>query len=206
MKTLITATYNQCNIFRTMSYIQHPFHRHHHHHNRVPPSPSPSVTITKTITITIVVFVITFSILQWIILYSRLYVPSFLTVCDSVQIYSIIVPAEAVWHAGQDRLLCSCTLRMHGPASFCNCSWWHPQGQGEQWGLWPLSLSPEFWKHYHIVIFFIPILHITSKLGKVQNCGIRMVCCFPLQMILWSVKVRIVFSRCRFSSCSTNYI
>ena len=46
------------------------------------------------------VFVITLSILQWIILYSML-CPLFVSLCDSVQIYSVIVPAEAVWQPNQ---------------------------------------------------------------------------------------------------------
>ena len=58
----------------TISYIHHPLH----HHHRL--WPSPSITNIIIITITIMVFVITLSILQWIILYSMLCVPS-LWVC-----------------------------------------------------------------------------------------------------------------------------
>ena len=76
MKSLTTAAYHQCNILVTISDIHHALHHHHHHRLW----PSPSITNIIIITITIMVFVITLSILQWIIIYSMLCVPS-LWVC-----------------------------------------------------------------------------------------------------------------------------
>ena len=73
MKSLITAAYRQCNIFNTMSHIQHPLHHHYHHRLW----PLTSITNIIIITVTIMVFVISLSILQWIILQYRLWVPSF---------------------------------------------------------------------------------------------------------------------------------
>ena len=108
MLHIISATY-----LVTISHIHHPLH----HHHRL--WPSPSITNTIIITITIMVFVITLSILQWIILNAMC--PLFVSLCDSIQTYSIIIPAEAAWQPDQ----------LHfddaRPVSLCNCSLWHPQ-------------------------------------------------------------------------------
>ena len=100
-----------------ISHIQHPLH--HHHHSRL--WPSPSITNIIIITITIMVFFITLSILEWIILYSMLCVPS-LWVCEIVFKHIPSLSQQKQYDSQT-----SCTLTMHGPVSLCNCSWWHLQ-------------------------------------------------------------------------------
>ena len=71
VKSLITAAHHQCNIFS--NHFTYPPSTSRHHHRLWP---SPSITNIIIITIIIMVFLITLSILQWIILYSMLCVPS----------------------------------------------------------------------------------------------------------------------------------
>ena len=59
--------------------------------------------------------------------------PLFVSLCDSVQTYSIIVPAEAVWQPNQlhfDNARACLALQLQLMTS---------TGKGEQWGLWPLK-------------------------------------------------------------------
>ena len=95
MKSLITATYHQCNIFRnhftyspfTSSqspsmtitiYHQHHYHHYYHHglcHHSFHPAMNHPLLHALC--------------------------PLFVSLCDSVQTHSIIVPAKAVWHPDQ---------------------------------------------------------------------------------------------------------
>ena len=142
MKPLITAAYHQCNIFNN--------HFTHSPSTSSPSTSSPSITNIIIITITIMVFVITLSILQWIILYSML-CPPFVSLCDSVQIYSVIVPAEAVWqpdqlHLDNARVFLALQLQLMTSTS-----------KGGQWGLWALKALAH------------PILHIQSLVKQITS-------------------------------------
>ena len=115
--------------------------------------------------------------------------PFFLGLCDFVQTYSIIVPADAVWQPDQlhfDDARACLALQLQLMAS---------TSEGKQWGLWSFKAL----RHRQFLYF-----HSAYPMQNSQcpQLWIRMVCCFPLQlMILSSVEVRILFSRCLYPSC-----
>ena len=129
MKSLLSAAYHQCNIFSnhftyspsTSSpspspsmtitiYHQHHFHHYYHHglcHHSFHPAMNHPLLHAMC--------------------------PLFVSLCDSVQIYSVIIPAEAVWQPDQlhfDDAWACLTLQLQLMAS---------TSKGEQWGLWQLK-------------------------------------------------------------------
>ena len=125
MKSLIIAAYHQCNIFSnhftyspsTSSpspsssmtitiYHQHHYHHYYHHglcHNCFHPAMNHPI------------------------------LHALVSLCDSVQTYSVIVPAEAIWQPDQlhfDNAWACLALQLQLMAS---------TNKGEQWGLWPLK-------------------------------------------------------------------
>ena len=145
MKSLITAASHQCSIFSkhftylpsTSSpspsmtitiYHQHHCHHYYHqglcHHSFYPAMNHPLL---------------------------HAMCPLFVSVCDSVQTYLIIVPAEAVWQPGQlhfdDAQAClALQLQLMAPTS-----------KGEQWGMWPLKALAH------------PILHIPPFVKQITS-------------------------------------
>ena len=129
MKSLLSAAYHQCNIFSnhfTYSpsssspspspsmtitiYHQHRYHHYYHHglcHYSFHPAMNHSLLHAMC--------------------------PLFVSLCDSLQTYSVIVPAEAVWQPDQlhfDDARAYLPLHLQLMASI---------SKGEQWGLWPLE-------------------------------------------------------------------
>ena len=75
--------------------------------------------------------------------------PLFVSLCDSVQTYCVIVPAEAVWQPDQmnlDDAQACLALQLQLMAS---------TSKGEQWGLWPQKALAH------------PILHIPPLIKQI---------------------------------------
>ena len=136
MKSILSAAYHQCNIFSnhftyspsTSSlspspsmtitiYHQHHYHDYYHHglcHHSFHPAINHPLRHAMC--------------------------PLFVSLCDSVQTYSVIVPAEAVWqpdqlHFDDARACLSLQLQLMASTS-----------EGEQWGLRPLKGHLLFWR------------------------------------------------------------
>ena len=145
MKSLLSTAYHQCNIFSnhftyspsTSSpspspsmtitiYHQHHFH-HYYHHGLCHHSFHPAMNHPLLHAIC----------------------PLFVSLCDSVQTYSVIVPAKAVWQPDQlhfDDAWACLTLQLQLMAS---------TSKGEQWGLWQLKALAH------------PILHIPPLVKQI---------------------------------------
>ena len=88
--------------------------------------------------------------------------PLFVSSCDSVQTYSIIVLTEVVWQPDQlhfDDARACLTLQLQLMAS---------RNKGEQWGLWPLKALA------HPILHILPVVkQITS--GRIETWYIRVI-------------------------------
>ena len=147
MKSLITAAYHQCNIFSN-HYIYSPstsspspppsmtiiiYHQHHYHHYyhhglcHHPFHPAMNHPLLHALC------------------------PFCVSLCDSGQTYSVIVPAKAVWQPDQlhfDDAHACLALQLQLMAS---------TSKGEQWGLWPLKALAH------------PILHIPPLVKQITS-------------------------------------
>ena len=147
MKSLITAAHHQCNIYSNhFTYSQ----------STSSPSPSPSMTITIYHQHHYAHYyhhglchhsfhpAINHPILHAMC-------PLFVSLCDSAQTYSVIVPAEAVWQPNQlqfDDAWACLALQLQLMVS---------TSKGEQWGLWPLKALAH------------PILHIPPLVKQITS-------------------------------------
>ena len=145
MKSLITAAHHQCNIFGNhftyspsisspspsqsmtiTTYHQHHYHHYHHHglcHHSFHLAMNHPLLHAMC--------------------------PLLVSLCESVQTYSVIVPAEAVWQLNQlhfDDAWACLALQLQRMAS---------TSKGEQWGLWPLKSLAH------------PILHIPPLVKQI---------------------------------------
>ena len=147
MKSFITVAYHQCNIFIN-------------HFTYSPPTSSPSPSPSMTITIYhqhhyrhcyhhALCHHSFHSAMNHPLLYAMC--PLFVSLCDSVQTHSVIVPAEAVWQPYQlhfDDARACLALHLQLMASTC---------RGEKWGLWPLKALAH------------PILHIPPLVKRITS-------------------------------------